>query len=251
MSITSGQDPDEGFPTWYDRMFRACEVTPGKEGELQRACSKVMAGLPRYRNVAHSLGFFGEEAEITAFVIGVVHYKEASCDFSRVLHNGEKIVGTGQKTKLVPKGLGPFDTWEASAHDALLANKSFFRVSSKEIGDILYVIERYNGTGYITGKGKADTSPYLWACSNINDGKGLYTKDGEYDPEASTRGSIGAAVILKELYNMNIFKCLTSWMVVEKKMPLNSKELEGLKKNISIEPVKVGFFQWLKNLFKT
>jgi len=75
-----------------------------------------------------------------------------------------------------------------------------------DIGDILYALERYNGSGYISGAGKAETSPYLWACSNINDDAGKYVSDGKFDSNASTQSSAGAAVILKELYKQGKFK---------------------------------------------
>lgn len=209
--VTTGQDPDEGTPAWYDRMFKACEVTPGKEEMLLWACENILKKLPRYHDVANRLGFEGADGDVIALVIGIIHYKEASGDFTRVLHNGEKIIGSNLKTKLVPKGRGPFKTWEESAVDALTLRAEPIGVLTTNIGEILGFIERYNGTGYIKGAGREDTSPYLWSCSNINDGHGKYTADGSYDPTADTAKSVGAAVILKDLYSKNIFKCKTSW----------------------------------------
>lgn len=208
--ISSGQDPDEGTVPWYQRMFLGCEVKPGLEPMVASAVKSVESGFSRYLEVSTLLGFQSQQAELFAYILGALHYKEASCSFAGVLHNGEKIIGTGRKTTLVPAGRGPFETWESAAIDAINLNGGRWknlRAGSAAIGDILFAMERFNGAGYITGKGKEDTTPYLWACSNVNDGRGLYVKDGVYDPNYSTTKSVGAAVILKQLYISNKFKC--------------------------------------------
>lgn len=197
--ITTGQDPDEGTVPWYKRMFAACKVDAGKESQLKNTLALIEDGFDRYLAVATLLG--APNKELFAWILGVIHFKEASCNFKGVLHNGERIIGTGKKTTIVPKGRGPFVTWEEAAVDAITLNGSRWAKlmgGSKDIGDILYALERYNGTGYITGAGKAETSPYLWACSNINDDKGKYVSDGKFDSEASTGSTSGAALILKE-----------------------------------------------------
>ncbi len=206
-SVTTGQDSDEGTAPWYRRMFSACVVSPGKESMLRSAVGLISRGMPQYREVAKRLG--AEDIENFSWILGAIHFKEASCDFKGVLHNGERIIGTGKKTSLVPKGRGPFSTWADAAVDAigiestrwvkLLANQG-------DIGDVLWALERYNGTGYISGAGKAETSPYLWACSNINDGKGKYVADGHFDSGASTGATPGAALILKDLSTAGLFK---------------------------------------------
>ena len=147
--------------------------------------------------------------ELFAWILGAIHFKEASCSFKGCLHNGERIIGTGKKTTIVPIGRGPFATWEEAAVDAISMNPKRWEKlmgGSTDIGDILYALERYNGTGYITGSGKAETSPYLWACSNINDGVGKYVSDGKFDSSASTGSSAGSALILKELFKAGKFK---------------------------------------------
>lgn len=198
--ITTGQDPDEGTQPWYRRMFAACKVNSGKESQLKNTLSLIEDGYDRYLAVAKILG--AALPENFAWILGAIHFKEASCSFKGVLHNGERIIGTSKKTSIVPIGRGPFSTWEEAAIDAISMNPSRWKKlmeGSTDIGEILYALERYNGTGYITGAGKAETSPYLWACSNINDGVGKYVSDGKFDSTASTGSSAGAGLILKEL----------------------------------------------------
>ena len=200
--VTTGVDSDEGTEAWYRRMFVACQVDPGKEQQLANTLKLIEKGMAQYREVAKRLG--AKNPEQFAYILGAVHFKEASCDFRGVLHNGEKIVGTGKKTTIVPIGRGPFATWSDAAVDAIgIESKRWGNLvnGSTDVGDILYALERYNGTGYISGAGKAETSPYLWACSNINDDRGKYVSDGKFDPNASTQSTCGAALILKTFFN--------------------------------------------------
>lgn len=208
---TTGIDPDEGTPPWYRRMFAACVVISGKESQLERTKATIDRGLARYLDVSKRLGFEGEYQMLFAYILGCLHYKEASCNFAGVLHNGEHIIGTGKKTTLVPAGRGPFSTWEDAAVDAINLNGarwSKLRAGSTDIGDILYAMERFNGTGYITGAGKLDVSPYLWENSNISDGVGKYVSDGKYSAEAKLGSSCGSALLLKSFYNEGLFKCI-------------------------------------------
>lgn len=195
------QDPEEGTLPWYRREFARCEIDPGYEKQVAKTVALVESGRAQYLDVANRLN--AKDPQNFSLVLGAIHFKEASCSFKGVLHNGERIIGTGRQTSLVPKGRGPFNSWADAAVDAIAMNPKRWEKllnGSYDIGEILWALERYNGTGYITGKGKAETSPYLWACSNINDGKGKYVSDGKFDPEATVQKSCGAAVILKELW---------------------------------------------------
>lgn len=189
---------EEGTVEFYRAAFIQMAQDPGYSSVIKAAANKVLAGKSRYLAVAARTG-------IPWWVIGLIHYKEASCSFAGVLHNGEKIIGTGKKTTLVPKGRGPFSTWEDAAVDAITLNGSRWnsvRNAKPELGAIFHALERYNGTGYLTGAGKADTTPYLWGMSSVNDDYGIYYADGKFDPKRSSNGSAGIAVILRELMDM-------------------------------------------------
>lgn len=207
---TTGADQDEGTPEWYCRMFSALIVDQTKMLQIITEMQQIFDGIPRYMAVSNRLGFAGQYQVMFAYILGCLHFKEASCDFSRVLHNGEKIVGSGKKTSLVPAGRGPFHTWEDAAIDAIKLTGSRwakFRVGSTNIGDILYAIERHNGAGYITGAGKSDVTPYLWENSNISDGTGKYLHDGKYNKDAKLGASTGIAVFLKIWHDEGLFEC--------------------------------------------
>lgn len=201
--VTTGQDPDEGTEGWYRRMLKVLAFDPGMEGRIQTVGKTILKNKERYAAVAKIV--FAKavlpEGMVPAdlwYVIGGIHYKEASCNFAGVLHNGEKIIGTGKKTSIVPKGRGPFSTWEEAAIDAM-NGESLGKLTNFEVGSLYRAVERYNGTGYITGAGKADTSAYMWACTNVNDDFGKYVSDGKWDPNASVQSSPGFAAAMKWL----------------------------------------------------
>jgi lysozyme family protein len=185
---------EEGTRPWYRQAWKEIKFRPGYEAKIEKSGKLILAGRSRYEDVA---GIVYGTSDVW-WVDGIIHFMEASCDFKGVLHNGQKIIGTGKKTTIVPKGRGPFNTWEESAVDAL-KHSSLGLITDFEIGNVFYSAERFNGTGYIVGKAKADVSPYVWGLSNMNDGTGKYTSDGKYDPKASTLERAGVATNLKWL----------------------------------------------------
>src|SRR5262249_52519607 len=118
--------------------------------------------------------------------------------FAGVLHNGEKIIGTSRKTRLVPAGRGPFATWEEAAIDALtMPPHCLHRVVNWTLERILYEIEKYNGWGYL---GKCN-SPYLWSWTTEYSG-GKYVADHVFSRTAIDQQA-GCVAILKVLAEMD------------------------------------------------
>lgn len=156
--------------------------------EINAQAAKIEAKRPRYEVVSKATG-------VPWDVIGVIHYREASGSFDGVLHNGQKIIGKGTKTTLVPKGRGPFKTWEEAAIDALVTAPPYAAKNKDwSIGGTLDLLERYNGLGY---RNKGLPSPYLWAGTDQYV-KGKYVADGKYDPNHVDK-QLGVAPILMKL----------------------------------------------------
>lgn len=152
---------------------------------IEKQAAKIRANRARYEAVSAKTG-------VPWDVIAVIHYRESSGNFAGVLHNGQRIIGTGKKTTLVPKGRGPFSTWESAAIDALM-NCAPYAGKNKDwsLGNTLEVLERYNGLGY---RKKGLPSPYLWAGTDQYV-KGKYVADGRFDPEHVDK-QLGVAAIL-------------------------------------------------------
>ncbi len=170
----------------YQQRWEQMAITPRQQGAIDRAAMTILAAKSRYQVVAAQTG-------VPWAFIGVLHWREASCDFAGVLHNGEKILGTGRKTRLVPKGRGPFRTWEEAARDAL-ALKGYAPGSPWSISRCLYEGERFNGFGY---RMHQVPSAYLWSFSNQYV-RGKYVADGVWSPTTVDR-QMGIAPLMKRL----------------------------------------------------
>ena len=175
----------------------------------------AMANKERYQKVADAhvakqRSYYGQNFEVMPwwFVAGL-HYRESTMNFDGVLHNGQKIIGTGRKTTWVPKGRGPFYSWEEAAIDALFETKNFHKHKDWNIYHCIEKAERYNGLGYryrIGDRGEKEYSPYLFAGTNFHDETSKYTSDGKYSAIA-TEKQLGVCTLwlgLKELFGEDI-----------------------------------------------
>lgn len=161
------------------------------EDAFVAAARRLLAAKPRYQAVAAVTG-------VPWFVIAVIHQRESSGDFGGVLHNGEAIIGTGRTTARVPKGRGPFASWEAAAVDALADCHPYAaRNTDWTLGGTLVLLERYNGLGYFS---RGLPSPYLWAGTDQYV-EGKYVRDGVFDAHHVDRqpGCAGLLMALQRL----------------------------------------------------
>jgi len=147
--------------------------------------AKILANVKRYQ-------FVQKETGVPWQLIAAIHGLEASFRFNACLHNGDPL---GVKTTHVPKGLGPFFTWESSAID-VLHRKHAELIHDWSLPQCLQFAERYNGTGYLI-KHPEVNSPYVWSFTNLYK-KGKYVADGKYDPNAISK-QVGVAAVLLDL----------------------------------------------------
>lgn len=156
--------------------YRAAKIRPEKLATVQKRAALLLKFKDRYAAVAKTvLG----SADLW-WVPACIHNQESGSDvgvFKACLHNGERIVGTGRKTSLVPAGKGPFATWEEAAIDALRYDK-LDRWTDWSIGGALYKLIRFNGLGYDM---HGVASPYIWAMTD------QYTK-GHYGEKVGADG---------------------------------------------------------------
>ena len=171
----------------YARRWAEMKIRPGRVKALDAVARKIIAGKEQYQRVEADTG-------VPWAVVGVLHNREASCDFRGVLHNGEKIIGTGRKTRLVPKGRGPFRTWHEAALDAI-AIKGWDKSTVWSIEFFLYASEVFNGMGY---RAHGVPSAYLWSFSDQYT-KGKYVADHVFDRDAVDR-QMGVAPLMRRLF---------------------------------------------------
>lgn len=111
------------------------------------------------------------------FVVAVIHEREASQNWDRSIAQGDpwRSVSTH-----VPKGRGPFQSWEEAAFDAL-QNCAPYAARNKDwsAGSAMTLLEQYNGLGYAN---RGLPSPYIWSGTDQYV-KGKYVADGVFNPD--------------------------------------------------------------------
>src|SRR5512139_468886 len=166
---------------------------------------KLLANKARYQEVTKRTG-------VPWFVIAAIHNRESSLRFDCNLANGQPL---NIVTTLVPKGRGPYKTWEDSAVDALPR----ISVEGWTLAGTLTFIERYNGVGYAN---RSLPSPYLWAGTSIYK-SGKFVKDGVFDPRYVDQqlGCAGLIMALHELDPSVLFE--DGWPLTVKKKTLRDR----------------------------
>jgi lysozyme family protein len=177
----------EGTKRGYSKLWKSIAIKKGKDAEnADRFARRIIAAEARYKGVQKAIG-------VPWYFIGALHMRESSNSFNGVLHNGDQIIGTGRKTYRVPKGRGPFSTWEESAIDALKL-KNLDEVSEWSAERMGFEAELFNGIGYVA---RGVNSAYVWAGSN-HEQTGKYVADHVWDGDFDDP-QIGVMTVLKRL----------------------------------------------------
>ena len=171
----------------YANLWQNMEVTD--EDEVTAAAENAIKHKERYRKVERLV-------RVPWAVIAAIHMRESTADFSTYLGNGEPL---NRRTRLVPKGRGPFKSWEDGAVDALrFDNLDDVMAEDWTIEGAAYACEKINGFGY---RSKKINSPYLWSKSN-NYSRGKYVADGRWSATARDQ-QVGAMPMLKRMMELD------------------------------------------------
>lgn len=161
-----------GYARDWDRM----KINKNRQAEFDGIARKILAHRGRYVVIEQMTG-------VPYWLISVLHMRESSGNFNTYLGNGEPL---NRKTRLVPKGRGPFATFEDGAVDALKIDglsSVVWKFTPESRGAIiekvLFHCEAYNGWGYANKSGGGLPSPYVWGGTNIQK-PGKYIADGKF-----------------------------------------------------------------------
>lgn len=150
-----------------------------------KVAKRLVATKDRYVSLSNKTG-------VPWFVIAVIHEREASQRWDRSIAQGDPY---SKVSTHVPKGRGPFASWEAAGVDAL---KNCGPYASKwsdwSAGGAMTLLELYNGLGYAN---KGRPSPYIWSGTNQYI-SGKYVADGVYDTSV-VDPQLGCAVLIKAM----------------------------------------------------
>jgi lysozyme family protein len=169
------------------KRWQNMKVTQSLMPVLDEVAKRLVAASAkaRYQNVS-------TKTKVPWFVIAVIHEREASQSWKANLAQGDP----WNKVSIhVPKGRGPFQSWEEAAVDALV-NCAPHAGAWKDwtAGGALTLLEEYNGLGYAA---RGVPSPYVWASTDQYR-KGKYVADGHYDPNVVDH-QLGCAALLSRM----------------------------------------------------
>lgn len=167
--------------------WSAAKVTRDAHSTAKRLTAA--AAKVRYQVIA-------QQTTVPWFIIAVIHEREASQSWTANLAQGDP---WDRMSIHVPKGRGPFRSFEAAAVDAL-TNCSPHAAKWKDwsVGGAMTLLELYNGLGYAD---KGTASPYVWSGTDQYV-KGKYVADGVYNPDVIDK-QLGCACILKTMIELD------------------------------------------------
>lgn len=171
----------------YAAQWDKMKISAGRKAEFQQIAEYAFANRQQYLVVE-------ENTRVPWAMIACIHKRESDAQdkhgnplFTSYLGNGQPL---NKKTTIVPKGRGPFDSFEEGAIDALKIDK-FTLITEWRLEKALYYLELFNGTGYeLHGL----PSAYIWGGTNIQK-PGKYTSDGKWNARV-VDGQPGCAPML-------------------------------------------------------
>jgi len=186
----------------YARQWDAMKIVTGKEATIRHAAEVAMTHKNQYAEIEARTG-------VPWPMIAVIHRRESDANFNTYLGNGEPL---DRKTRLVPKGRGPWPSFVAGAIDALKYD-GLASVIDWRLEKMLYYCELYNGTGYDS---RHLPSPYVWALTNIQKpGKFLENERGSWFDSNHWDVQPGCAPIIWELSHVDPSVKAATYMIRE------------------------------------
>lgn len=164
------------------KRWNACRVNTEALPELDKVSARLLASKARYQAVSKETGYPWP-------VIAVIHWRESSGNWKASLAQGDP---WDQVSTHVPKGRGPFNSWEEAAIDALHEIKW----NDWSIAGTLTYLERYNGLGYAN---RNRPSPYVWSKTDQYH-SGKYTSDGRYNSNVIDSQPGCAALLIRLMF---------------------------------------------------
>lgn len=171
----------------YAKQWDTMKIAPARAAEFNRLAQFAVDHKARYQAIEKETG-------VPWPLIAVLHQRESSGDFDTYLGNGQSL---HRVTTIVPRGRGPFPSFEAGAIDALHIDK-LDQVIDWRLEKMLFYCELFNGAGYDM---RGLPSPYIWGGTNIQK-PGKYVADARWSG-TSWDGQPGCAPILKKIADLD------------------------------------------------
>lgn len=156
------------WPT-YAKQWDSMTIRPSRLAEFKSIAKRLFDAKGRYVNVQNKTG-------VPWYMIAVIHEREASQNWNTQLAQGDPL---HRRSTHVPRGMGPYDTWEEGALAALKYD-GLTKVQDWRLEKILFHLEQFNGWGYHL---HGVPSAYVWAGSTVYT-RGKYVADGVWSSGA-------------------------------------------------------------------
>lgn len=171
----------------YAEQWDKMEIKSSRLPEFKDLAKFAVDHKDRYYTIERHTG-------VPWWLIAVLHRRESDADFRTYLGNGDPL---NRKTTHVPRGRGPFDSFEDGAVDALHLD-GLDAVKDWRLEKALYYCEIFNGTGY---NNRGLPSPYVWGGTSIQR-PGKFIADGRWSGAVWDRQP-GCAPIIKTIASLD------------------------------------------------
>jgi len=177
----------------YAKQWDDMQVKATAREELDGFLHRALAGKDRYLHLQRRTAYENHNDGVPWWVSAIIAERESGQNWSRSLAQGDRWDRTSHN---VPRGRGPFSSWEDAAIDALQLDglSSLPPPGLSVLERALYLWERYNGWGYYFHN---IPSPYVWGATSVQT-RGKYTTDGKFDARAWDT-QLGCAAMLRAL----------------------------------------------------
>lgn len=172
----------------YARQWDSMKIVPDRARTVAAVARRLHASKARYVKIQSA-------TNVPWYMVAVIHERESGQNWSRSLAQGDR---WDRVSTHVPRGRGPFNSWEAAAVDALATLKGLHRIIDWRLEKVLYQLERYNGWGYFW-RGLA--SPYLWGATTVQQ-RGKYVADGQFSATAWDT-QLGCAALIRAMMDID------------------------------------------------
>ncbi len=158
------------YSKWWDHMA----IKPSRLAEFEHVAAQLLANKARYQAIEAKTG-------VPWHLIAIIHFRESSPTFKgEPSYNFNTYLGNGQswhrRTTIVPRGRGPFASFEDGAVDALKID-GLTSIKDWRLEKELYYCEIFNGAGY---DARGLPSPYVWGGTSVQR-PGKYVSDGRFN----------------------------------------------------------------------
>lgn len=163
---------------------------------LDRTAAKLIADKERYLSLE-------QRSRVPALVTMVIAERESGANPRMSLAQGDR---WDRVSVHVPKGRGPFQSWEDAAVDALqIDGLDIIGRENWTVELALFYQEKYNGFGY---RRYGVPSAYIWAATSIYQG-GKFIADGKFSRSAWDT-QLGVAALMARIIHVDSSLALRS-----------------------------------------